>query len=229
MIHLIFLFKRRADLDRQTFLRHWRNVHAPLVEQLPGVRRYVQNATLPVQGQLPPFDGVAEIWVENEAAATTLRHCREYHEGVLADEHNFVDIEQVVRLQTVDHVVLAGAPVRRDDPLPKRMTFFKRKAGLTRDELLRYWRGVHGPLAASAPGPRRYVQSAVLPSAYEQGEPRFDGVAQIWFDDGAALQTLVESKLFRESVKPDERNFVAADGFFTLATEERRVIWPEPA
>lgn len=229
MIHLICLFRRRAGSDHQAFLRYWQDVHAPLVERLPGVRRYVQNSTLPVQGQLPPYDGVEEIWAEDEAAAAALLRCRDYRDGALADERNFVDVEQVVRLQTVDHVVLAGGPVRRDDPLPKRMTFFKRKAGLTRDELLRYWRGVHGPLAASAPGPRRYVQSAVLPSAYEQGEPRFDGVAQIWFDDGAALQTLVESKLFRESVKPDEGNFVAADGFFTLATEERRVIWPEPA
>jgi uncharacterized protein (TIGR02118 family) len=229
MIHLIWLLRRQVGLDQQAFLAYWHHVHAPLVERLPGVHRYVQNSTLPVRGERPPYDGVAEIWVKDEAAAAALLRCRAFREGALADERNFVDVEQVVRLQTVDHVVLSGGPVRRDDPLPKRMTFFKRKAGMTRDQLLCYWRGVHGPLAASAPGPRRYVQSAVLPSTYEQGEPRFDGVAQIWFDDGAALQTLVESKLFRESVKPDERNFVAADGFFTLATEERRVIWPEPA
>jgi uncharacterized protein (TIGR02118 family) len=226
MVHLVWLYVRRAGLDREAFLRHWQERHAALIERLPGLRRYAQNATLAARGQAPPFDGVAEIWVDDEAAAQTLLRSRAYLDGALADECNFVDAAQVVRLLTVDHVVLAGAPVRRDEALPKRMTFFKRRAGLTRDELLRYWRGVHGPLAASAPGPRRYVQSAVLPSACEPGEPRFDGVAQIWFDDDIALQTLLESKLFRESVKPDERNFVAADNCFTLAAEERLVVWP---
>lgn len=225
--HLLFLFKRRAGMDPLAFDAYWRDVHAPLVAQLPGVRRYVQNLALPVGGAPPPWDGVAEIWVDDAATAAELLQGRSFRDGGLADEGHFVDPAQVVRLHTVDHVVRAGPPAQRDAALPKRMTFFRRKAGMARDEALRYWQEVHGPLAASAPGPRRYVQSTVSPATPGQDAPPFDGVAQIWFDDAAALQRLLASPIFRESVKPDEGNFVSVDSAFTLATRERRIVWPD--
>lgn len=234
MIHLLFLCTRRPDVDRHDFLRYWRETHAPLAASFPGVRRYVQNTVRLVPGQAAHYDTVDEIWVDDSAALDALLHSAEYAGSALAGAGKLVDPWPCLRLHTTDHVVHAGASIASDESLPKRMTFFKRKANLDRADMLRYWRGTHGPLAASVPGLRRYVQSATLPAACadacEQGEPRFDGAAQIWFEDDAALQEAVCSPLFRESVKPDEANFIDTNAAVTLSIEaEHRIVWPQAA
>ncbi|CAG2158390.1 hypothetical protein LMG31506_06347 [Cupriavidus yeoncheonensis] len=230
MIHFLFLFKRRDDVDRQDLLRYWREVHAPVVAGMAGVRRYIQNSVMAVPGSALSYDGVEDIWVDDEAVLHGLPHCAADCKAAPVGMGGLIDLKHSVSLRTTDHIVHAGLQIGREEALPKRMTFFKRKPGLGREDMLQYWRGTHGPLAASVPGLRRYVQSAMLPAAYESGEPRFDGAAQIWIEDDTALRALVSSKRFRESVKPDEANFVATDTVLTLPIEEeRRIVWlPEP-
>jgi hypothetical protein len=70
----------------------------------------------------------------------------------------------------------------------------------------------------------------MLPAVDDQGPTHFDGAAQIWFEDDAALQAAVRSPLFRESVKPDEANFIDTNAAMTLSIEEEhRIIWPQAA
>lgn len=228
MIHLLFLFKRRDDVDRQEFLRYWREAHAAQVVGVAGVRRYVQNTVSTTTGSAPLYDGVEEIWVDDEAVLDGLLRWAADGDAAPTGMGALIDAQHSVTLRTTDHVVHTGRWIGREESLPKRMTFFKRKPGLGLEDMLQYWRGTHGPLAASVPGLRRYVQSAMLPAAHESGEPRFDGAAQIWIEDDAALQALVSSKLFRESVKPDEANFVDTATALTLSIgEERRFVWPQ--
>lgn len=230
MIHLIFLSVRRPDVEHQQYLRYWRDVHGPVVTGLPGVRRYVQSTVRAVPGQAARYDTVDEIWVDDPAALDVLLSSADYARSALAGAGNLVDPRRCERLQTTDHVVHPGASIARDESLPKRMTFFRRKSNLSVEEMLRYWRGTHGPLAASVPGLRRYVQSAMLSVVGDQREPHFDGAAQIWFEDDAALQAAVHSPLFRESVKPDEANFIDTDSAVTLSIEaEHRIVWPQAA
>ncbi len=70
MIKVIVVLHRRPDLSREEFVRYWREVHAPLAEKMPGVRRYVINPTAEAfaMGE-PSFDGVAELWFDDAAAA----------------------------------------------------------------------------------------------------------------------------------------------------------------
>jgi uncharacterized protein (TIGR02118 family) len=225
-IHVVFLYRRRTGIAQEQFLRHWRNVHAPLVAAVPAIRRYVRNVVMPVEGTPQRWHGAEELWLDDEQAADALMHDPRFIEGALADESRFVDAGCVVRLRTVDHAVVSGDPIAMKDSYPKRMTFLKRKPGTTREQLLGYWRHVHGPLAGSVPGVRRYVQSAVVSSGYAHGEPDFDGVAQIWLRDAEALREVVASSLFNDKVKPDEANFVATDLTVTLPMQEDRVVWP---
>ncbi len=46
----------------------------------------------------------------------------------------------------------------------KTFTFLKKKAGLSREEFLRHWKEIHGPLAAKVvPGFKRYAQYHPVP------------------------------------------------------------------
>jgi uncharacterized protein (TIGR02118 family) len=63
---LVLLFRRRADLAPEEFLRYWREVHAPLVLEVPGIRRYVISPVVSSpDADAPPVDGMAELWIDN--------------------------------------------------------------------------------------------------------------------------------------------------------------------
>jgi uncharacterized protein (TIGR02118 family) len=227
MIHLLFLMRRKPGLSREECQRHWREIHAPLAQRIPGIRRYVQSHVIVANGEEPSYDGAAEIWVDDEKAATTVFQSKEYLEGAYRDEPNFVDIKSALRLRTEDHMILAGAPIAQNERLIKRLSFVKRKPGMSPQEFFRYWQDVHGPIASKLPGLRRYLQCHNVMSSYDGQEPRFDGVAQLWFSDVAALNNAFSSQVYLEEAQPDGQKFIAADGVMSLLIEENRVIWPD--
>lgn len=65
----------------------------------------------------------------------------------------------------------------------KMVVFFKRKPGMSVDAFTTYWRTTHADLVVKLRGIRRYVQSHTLLSGYRKGEPVYDGIAELWFDD----------------------------------------------
>lgn len=73
MIKLVLLFRRRDDLTMDEFLRHWREVHIPLVLRIPNIRRYVVSPVTATPGGgsgQRDFDGMAELWFDDVDAAT---------------------------------------------------------------------------------------------------------------------------------------------------------------
>jgi uncharacterized protein (TIGR02118 family) len=83
----------------------------------------------------------------------------------------------------------------------------------------RYWREVHGPLAAQITTVRRYVQSHTRPSAYEGGRsPVYDGAAVTWFDDTPAMRASAASPEYAR-VRADEANFIAPNPPFIITRE----------
>ncbi|MGE0823927.1 MAG: EthD family reductase [Candidatus Binatia bacterium] len=227
MVHLLFLMRRKPGLSRAECQRHWREIHAPLAQRIPGMRRYVQSHVIAAANEETPYDGAAEIWVNDETAATTVFQSKEYKEGAYLDEPKFVDIKSALRLQTEDRMIFAGAPMSKTEGLVKRMSFIKRKPGMSREEFSCYWQDVHGPIASKLPGLRRYLQCHTLPSMYANGEPPFDGVAQVWFTDTAALDKAFSSRVYLEEARPDGQKFIAPDGVMGLLIQENRVIWSD--
>jgi uncharacterized protein (TIGR02118 family) len=193
MVHLLFLMKRKPELSRQECQRHWREIHAPLAQRIPGIRRYVQSHVFTAQGEKPPYDGVAEIWVDDERAATAVFQTKEYLEGAYLDEPNFVDVKQVVRLRTEDHVILTGAPINKDERLVKRISFLKRKPGMNREEFFRYWQDVHGPLALKlGPASLRAVPRASVDVCHPRSALRRRGSDLVHGPSGTARDATVE-------------------------------------
>jgi uncharacterized protein (TIGR02118 family) len=105
----------------------------------------------------------------------------------------------------------------------KIVSFFKRSPGVTVEEFQSHWRSRHAELVVRLPGLRRYVQNHTLLSGYEKREPDFDGIAEAWFDDTAALRVSGASAEYR-AVKADEAHFLDSAGLGSMITEEVVIV-----
>lgn len=105
-MHLIFCVRRLPHLSRADFQRYWREHHGPLVRSHAaaiGIRRYVQQHTVEhplaeaaaaARGTPEPFDGVAEIWFDEQGLAkdTAAEAAARAAQALLEDERRFVDL-----------------------------------------------------------------------------------------------------------------------------------------
>jgi uncharacterized protein (TIGR02118 family) len=74
---------------------------------VPGVRRYVQCHPLAssyTNGRTPIWDGVAEVWFDNDEAMVACAETPQY-KAVLSDEPNFL-AENAKFIVTTEHIIL---------------------------------------------------------------------------------------------------------------------------
>ena len=217
MVKIVAFFKRKPGITVEAFDTHWGTRHAELVRRLPGLRRYLQNPTLPTayRRREPVYDGVAEAWFDDGEALRVSGASREYA-AVKADEANFIDGPSLGSLITDEVVVVDGA---EPAGAVKLIAFLNRRPDLDPAAFGAYWREKHGPLAAKVPGIARYVQCHVAPGIYRAGrEPIYDGVPISWFADAEALRASGSTPEY-EAVRRDEANFLAPRPLpFVIAT-----------
>jgi uncharacterized protein (TIGR02118 family) len=101
----------------------------------------------------------------------------------------------------------------------KVITFIKRKSGMSVAEFQGYWRNQHPEVVTRLPGVRRYVQSHTLLAAYGPGEPAYDGIAEVWADDTAALRAMTQSP-DHAAVLADEARFIDRASMGVIITED---------
>jgi len=90
------------------------------------------------------------------------------------------------------------------------------------DEFSRYWHNVHGPIGRGIPGLRRLVQSHPVADPDDRQPASFDGMAELWFDDLAALQAARQSPQWQASTS-DEARFIDETRTALFLTEEREI------
>ena len=75
----------------------------------------------------------------------------------------------------------------------KTIGLLTRKDGWTHAQFMTHWVETHAPLAHKVPGLRRYVQNHLrgerTRADIEAMAVEIDGIAELWFDDQAALET----------------------------------------
>ena len=222
MVKALSFFRRKPGMSVEDFQVYWRTKHAEVVQKLPGVRRYVQSHTILSgyrKGQ-PVYDGIAEVWFDDTRAMRALAGTPAYA-AVHADEANFIDHGTMGLIVTEDHVI-------KNEGLPpgavKNVELLTHQSGMSIDEFQRYWREVHGPLAARIPMMRRYVQSPTRRAVYESGRmPAYDGAALTWFDDTEAMRASAATPEYAR-VRDDEPNFLAPGPAPFIITREHVVI-----
>ena len=74
----------------------------------------------------------------------------------------------------------------------KTVGLLTRKEGLSHEGFVKHWLEVHAPLAHAVPGVRRYVQSHIVEERTRPDIPStevaIDGIAELWYDDRAAME-----------------------------------------
>jgi uncharacterized protein (TIGR02118 family) len=101
----------------------------------------------------------------------------------------------------------------------KTVACVKRKAGMPVEEFQAYWRHRHPEVVLKLPGVRRYVQSHTRLSGYGKGQPIYDGIAEVWFDDTRAMHALRDTAAYA-AVQADEARFIDRAAMALIVTEE---------
>jgi uncharacterized protein (TIGR02118 family) len=136
-------------------------------------------------------------------------------QAVRRDEANFLDTDRVVEL-AVDEAVVKDGPTAAF----KNIELVNFRPDLPTEEARRYWREVHGPIAAQIAPVRRYVQSHVRPGAYGRATPPLcDGLAMTWFESVDAMRESARTPEYART-RADEANFVAPGDPPTIITTE---------
>lgn len=107
MPKMVAFLKKRPELSVEQFQAHWNSPHGKLGAAVPGARRYVQSHPLMSSyknGRTPLWDGVAEVWFENEDSMRANAATPQY-QAVLADEPNFL-AENAKFIITTENVIL---------------------------------------------------------------------------------------------------------------------------
>jgi uncharacterized protein (TIGR02118 family) len=115
----------------------------------------------------------------------------------------------------------------------------RRKDGMELGEFQRYWREEHAPLVqqhAAALGIVRYVQTHTRPSpeadllrASRGGPEAYDGVAELWFGDTAALieaASTPEGQAAGAALLEDEKRFIDLARSPLFLADEHEVLGP---
>lgn len=101
------------------------------------------------------------------------------------------------------------------------VVYLKRKPAFTRPAFFDWWLGRHRAIAERLPGLRRYTISL----AADDADGRFDGMAELWYDDPAAVEAARASDVGRAAAA-DSDSHVAERAWLYLA---EHVIVDNPA
>jgi uncharacterized protein (TIGR02118 family) len=219
MISLVRLAKRAGGLSVDDFQRQayqacdWSSA-AP-----HGLRAATRALTLAgaYRSGEPACDAVDELSFDDEAGAARCRADPAFRRAWASD---LLDLASVACLVVEEHVAKPG-------PVPasfvKNYELVTKRPDMDRAEFDRYWAQVHGPLAATIPTIRRYVQAHLSPGTRETGRAPYDGLAITWFDDVAAMRAGARTEAYART-RADERNFLAGELPFVITTE--RPVFP---
>jgi uncharacterized protein (TIGR02118 family) len=103
------------------------------------------------------------------------------------------------------------------------IALLERKASISRDLFSRYWRDVHGVMAARIPGFSSYIQHHVMPMldvGSISPEP-FEGIATVTYSSEANRQGLIESDI-TPHIHRDEQNVFRRALLYNLGEGERK-------
>lgn len=191
---------RARGLTPEQAQHHWRSTHGDMAAQIPGLRRYVQNHALLVDGRpllpWPGFDIYAETEFDSVAAMEAGFASDQYQVRIRADETVLIDRDRFTS------VICRRAHVTGGDPGPgatKLISMFRLRPGAERARLVEALvAGGREALRHEVHAPVPVAADPARPGADPAPEPAFDAVDELWFPDPGAAVEAVRGDLYRD-------------------------------
>lgn len=222
MMKVAILMKRRAGLSVDEFHDHLRTDYGPLAAMGPGLLRYVQSCALPqgyAKGELL-FDAIGEMWFDS--IENYDYYIRSPQFAAACDgESALLDRSRTVTMPVDVHVIKEGAV---PDNAVKNIEFVNRRPDVALEPFRRYWRDVHGPLAAKIPTIRRYEQNHLALREYQKNaSPPYDGLAITWFASTAEMRRGAATPEYA-ATRADEVQFLPGGHLPVIITREHVIL-----
>lgn len=225
MIKTIALIRRRKDITREDFARHYEEIHAPLaLDHLPMIKHYARNHVISVLvAPQTDFDCVSEFWFETIDDALKVQEFAQSGEGQLIrdDEARFMDSGRTLSFLVEE----MSSPIDGPSPGPdavKAIALLKGKPGLSRDEFIEHYEKGHAPLILEhSSGIKRYLRNYVL-SLGDEDTP-FDSLTEIWYGDQESYDKSMALRLSAAGkiIADDEASFLDTNRIAFLLVNER--------
>jgi hypothetical protein len=228
MIHQLIFAGPKPGLADDAFTSYWINFHAvDYAAKIPQIRQYLVATRLPLKTErdVPSFyQGVAEIWLANEAEQLASLQSPEFLQGARPDEPRWAAFWRTLVLDTEARVLKDDGKGGAAPEYFKLYTLLKRRPGLElpafRQMLVEDRAGLSGRFAAI----ERHLVGFSRDALYGFGEPPFDAVEIVALRDAAALEALLADPVFAKALTV--RTYVHEDYAFNFAARERWIIPP---
>lgn len=194
------LLNKKDDWSMDLFRSYWRDEHAKIASQLPGLKAYHQNlvtdtAQRGISYKRGPetVDGISQLWFDdgkrmNEAFSEALG------KKLIADEEHFIGRLRIVTATPIE--VIAPPP---PGAALKRMSFLRRRADVSPDVFAYEWNVRHAALVKTLPGVLGYRQNLITHRESPKGNVvdydglPIDGIVELWFETTDTLNAAFSS------------------------------------
>lgn len=229
MIHQFIFANPKPGMTAEDFQNYWVNIHAvKYASKIMEIKKYMINTSVPFGGKEPLYQGIAEIWLNNEKEQLESLQSAAFLQGARLDEPNWAAFWMTLVLDTTSHILMEGPGEKKGATWVKETIIVKRKPGMPLEEFRIKLLENHGPMILELPGLRRCLVGIVNDGYYSIGESSFDAVIQLWFDDIKAVEEAHNSIFFTKKVKPDALNICDPKHMFMIFGKEHWIIGPEP-
>lgn len=213
MVKMMFLCRRRPDVDHARYVAMVLNDHVPLaLRHHPTMRSYVVNVVEQSPPGWPELDSVAALGFDSFADyRDRLYDSAEGRAAIERDVARFMGgAAAYVTREHVQRDAVPAAPLGTRSPLVKLVCPVRRRAGLSHDAFVAHWLERHVPLALRHhPGLVRYVTN-VVDETLGGAEP-LDGIAELCFADEASLRAgMFDSPEGERVIREDMACFIGA-------------------
>lgn len=222
MVKLIFLCRRRPDIDHEAYVERVLRGHVPLaLRHHPTMLGYVVNVVEEAGAGLEPLDSIAELtFASFDDFEHRLYDSAEGRAAIERDVAGFLGGADAY--VTTEHVPLALDERRAAGARSPGVKFFcpvRKRPDLARDAFVAHWLGVHAPIAkAHHPGFTRYHINVADRRLGDAPGPAWDGFTEMHFADASTIAGgLFDSPEGERLVREDIPKFLAHAGAYRVA------------
>ncbi len=228
MVKLIFLCRRRPDLDHDAYVARVLAGHVPLaLRHHATMLGYVVNVVEEVGAGLEPLDSIAELTFAS--LDDFQRRLYDSPEGRAAIERDVAGfLGGADAYVTTEHVPLAldrRCASGARSPGVKFVCPVRRRPDLARDAFVAHWLGVHAPIAkAHHPGFTRYHINVAERRLGDASGPAWDGFTEMHFANPSTIAGgLFDSPEGERLVRDDVAKFIGQAGAYRVAEYVHRL------